>query len=622
MIHYHLSPIRDVWGTDVMPSPNAQYETKDCMTYGASMNSFLTRTSNGWTLLATLGVVVGLLAAGIHRYRGPAPIAPEVADEAEPPRASGIRMRATLEELLGTPAEIHATATAGGEAFLQRLESAIDSLGGDHRRIEIPFDPQKQKYHPKGRIDLLPGNTVLQNLLATVPGREPDLAPLLIVTHHDSCRWGPGAGDAGSGVVTLLEHMRTLTEHRPRRTTHYLFTDGEEFGLLGAYAMVTLPELPFDEPAFVLNFDARGTCGGVPMFETHHGNANAVNQLINSLATPRITSSLAVTVYRSLPNATDFNVWNQEFAWPGFNFAVIGGAHHYHQPSDRPENLSDRTLQHMGDHLFSLHRAVDAMNETEIAAIGTPRESAGLSSNAVFFDILGLTVIHYRAITQMMFAAFSVVLIAASWWISRPADRCRPLLWAAAFGLLALLGGGVIGWVVQLVTTLSPWSNLRYTPVDLAVGVMSVLGSFLGATFFLEFVFARAGSWHRAESPRGMEWLLSDDIADEVWLGIACIGLVASLLIPGGAYLLVLPSALYAAVRIATRSRRTAAWIGWLGLAVLIVPMLTLLVQALGPWQQPLYGALSGMLAATAAPLWMRWIKPATLQSDPHPHQS
>ena len=247
-----------------------------------SLTARAKRTSNGKALIGAALILFLAMGAGLLRYRGPAPLDSDATTD----RPSAARMRQTLGQLLGDPPQIHKTATAGGEAFLQRLEAHIDALGVTHRRIEIPFDPEQQGHHPKGRIDLLPDGVILKNLLATVPGQDPSLAPILVATHHDSCRWGPGAGDAGSGVVTLLEHMRILAKSSPRRTTHYLFSDGEEFGLLGAYSLATLPELPFREPVFVLNFDARGTSGGVPMFETHDGNLVAVNRLINDLAEP------------------------------------------------------------------------------------------------------------------------------------------------------------------------------------------------------------------------------------------------------------------------------------------------------------------------------------------------
>lgn len=563
------------------------------------------RMSDSKAMLVAAAILFVSIAVGYVSYRGPAPL--DVTASEELPSAG--RMRAVLWKLLGKPPQIHATASAAGEAFLERLESEIASLGVSGQRIEIAFDADKQKHHPKGRIDLLPEDTVLRNLLATVPGKEPSLAPILVATHHDSCRWGPGAGDAASGVVTLLEHMRLLSQDPPRRTTHYLFTDGEEFGLLGANALVTLEELPFREPVFVLNFDARGTEGGVPMFETHDGNAAWVDELINDLAVPKITSSLAVTVYRSLPNATDFNVWRDEFGWQGFNFATIGGAHHYHQPSDRPENLSDRTLQHTAEHLQSLHRAIDRLSEERVASLTALAENAS-ASNSVFFDVFGITVIHYPFGVQLAIAVITLAVVAWCWWRAKSETPIVRGVWSVALASLAMIGGGAVGAAAYAMLRFTPWANLRYTPIDLAAGLTTIVIAFLATTLLVEFVYHRASS------------LRSAALGDDLWMVIAVVALATAIALPGGAYLFVVPAAVFAVVRLLGQSPLVAVWAGWLATALLFGPVLVLLVQALGPWSQPLYGLTAGLLAATAIPTWVRVIRPTALQSDPHLRQS
>ncbi len=563
------------------------------------------RVSATKSLLAATAALFASITVGSFSYRGPAPLDANVA----PDRPAAGRMRNTLVQLLGDPPMIHTTATEEGEAFLQRLESTIASYGVSSRRIAVAFDRGNQKHHPRGPIDLLPADTVLQNLLATVPGKDPSLAPILVATHHDSCRWGPGAGDAGSGVVTLVEHLRLLSQRPPHRTTHYLFTDGEEFGLLGAYALATLDELPFRRPVFVLNFDARGTRGGVPMFETHDGNAPWVKELINDLAVPRITSSLAVTVYRSLPNATDFNVWRDEFDWQGFNFATIGGAHHYHRPSDSPENLSDRTLQHMADHLTSLHQAIDRLDDSQAARLKSSAEDPR-AANAVFFDLYGLTVVHYRSGIQLALAGVVLAVIACCWWRSKAASKLRRGGWSLGLAVLAILAGGAIGVASQFAFRFTPWANLRYTPVDLIVGLTTIGAAFLAATLAVEFLFQRASS------------LRSDSLGDDIWLAAAVLAVAAAVVLPGGGYLLLLAAAAFAVVRVVTQSPGPAAWAGWLTAAILFGPVLVLLVQALGPWQQPLYGLIAGLLAAAAIPTWTRVVKPAAPQSAHPPRQS
>lgn len=549
---------------------------------------------SGWRVVSATLVLFLSVAVGVLQYRGPTPLGADAPRD----RPSAARMRESLVALLGDPPEKHTTGTESGEQFLRRLEDHVAALGFDSRRIEIPWDPASQKRHPKGQVQFLPADTVLKNLLVTAEGTEPNLAPILIATHHDSCRWGPGAGDAGSAVVTLLEHLRILSIHPPNRTTHYLFTDGEEYGLLGANALAAQETLPFRDPVFVLNFDARGTTGGVPMFETHSNNRAWINVLINHLASPKITSSLAVTVYRTLPNATDFNVWNDELALPGFNYATIGGAHRYHRVDDRPENVSDRTLQHMGDHLHSMHRAVDSLDSRSIGDLID--EVAGQPDrNAVFFDLYGITVIHFGEAFQKWIAIISAVLLGIVWiWPNRK-HLLRLAVAHASFVGLSVVGGLSVGLIAKLILWTTPWRNLKYTPVDLPAGLLTLSISFLVTTLLLGKICIR----HRNFAIR---------LSELNWFVAALLGVLTAFALPGGAYLLVIPSVVYTSVRVVTQKPVEAAWCGLVALAVLIGPLLSLLVQALGPWQQPLYGVLASLIAITTMSVWN--VKPPAYQ--------
>ena len=59
----------------------------------------------------------------------------------------------------------------------------------------------------------------------------------------------------------------------------------------------------------MLNFEARGSSGPSLMYETHRGNLATVPWLARCLPRPCFTSSAYVTVYRNLPNDTDFTVF-------------------------------------------------------------------------------------------------------------------------------------------------------------------------------------------------------------------------------------------------------------------------------------------------------------------------
>jgi len=109
--------------------------------------------------------------------------------------------------------------------------------------------------------------------------------------HYDTVPHSFGAADDGSAVATLLETARALTSSPAlRRDVTFLFTDGEELGLLGAQGFAQ--EHPWrGEVGLVLNFDARGTSGTATTFETS-------------------ASSAVTALARCIPNGTDLTAFN------------------------------------------------------------------------------------------------------------------------------------------------------------------------------------------------------------------------------------------------------------------------------------------------------------------------
>jgi Zn-dependent M28 family amino/carboxypeptidase len=67
------------------------------------------------------------------------------------------------------------------------------------------------------------------NLLASLPGMEPDSALLELGAHWDTVAGSPGADDNASGVAGVLEAARVLSRRgRPRRGVRFCLYGGEE----------------------------------------------------------------------------------------------------------------------------------------------------------------------------------------------------------------------------------------------------------------------------------------------------------------------------------------------------------------------------------------------------------
>src|SRR5262249_34781673 len=220
-----------------------------------------------------------------------------------------------MEDVKVIGASPHPIGTAQHEAVRQYLVQRLGNLG---------LEPQVQtatSVNPK----YLRAGTV-NNVIARLKGSGSGKA-LLLSTHYDSVPYGPGASDAGTAVATLLETARALkVGQQPKNDVIFLFTDGEEAGLLGAKAFAS--EHPWaKDVGLALNFEARGTTGPSIMFEASNNNGWLIDGL-NKAAPYPVSNSLAYEVYRLLPNDTDLTVFKQA-GWAGLNFAYIDGVTHY-----------------------------------------------------------------------------------------------------------------------------------------------------------------------------------------------------------------------------------------------------------------------------------------------------
>ena len=495
-------------------------------------------------------LVIELLVCWL--YRGPRPIPDEPPDEQMPLYSqdfSAERAVSVHEELF--PPKPH---PAGSVENLLVRDRLVELLRQRHWEVEV-----------QTAIVESDAKVVLHNVLARLSPMDfwKDRRPLVLATHYDSCRTGPGAGDAGGCVAAVIEAARALlstdTSFGPgfQRPIYLLFTDGEELGLLGAQQFVKRHPLSARKP-IVLNFDARGTSGPVVMYETHAGNRAAIEAWSNELARPRITGSLFTAVYRTMPVGSDFTVF-QQAGWQGFNFAIIDGAHRYHQPDDTLANLDRRSLQHFGEHALNVARRI-ATTDAELPQ--TPDDAA-------FFDVLGLFVVHYPLswCLPLSIAAFVLVSLA-----NRKSLLVRD-------GHRALLRVGIAGVAVAVTSAATGWFLSRLMrDVGLLPRSFVWFGHALSAALWLVSAGISLGI---------ARWLLRRSSAESVWsmlwLWWTLAGISVATIAPSFSHLLIWPACLAAMLSWSRCSVTVRTICVTVGSAVLLVPVLHLLSIALGP---------------------------------------
>jgi Zn-dependent M28 family amino/carboxypeptidase len=118
-------------------------------------------------------------------------------------------------------------------------------LAGEHynmiARMLSRGIPVKLRVNVQSRY--LPGDPNSYNVVAELPGTDPQLKSevVMIGAHLDSWHTGTGASDNADGVAVAIEAMRILKaiDARPKRTIRIGLWGAEELGLLGSKAYAT-----------------------------------------------------------------------------------------------------------------------------------------------------------------------------------------------------------------------------------------------------------------------------------------------------------------------------------------------------------------------------------------------
>lgn len=515
--------------------------------------------------LALAVFLVCLSALSLARLAPPG----AVAADAPPEVFSSARALSRLEAISRGPHPIGSGEHARVRAYLTRELAALGVAPEVQTTTVV-----------SARRSNFPRAATVSNVVGRLRGAGGGKA-VLLVAHYDTVPNSPGAGDDGSGVVTLLESLRALRAGPAlKNDVIFLFTDGEEAGLLGARAFVE--EHPYArEVGVVLNYEARGSSGPAIMFETSRDNGWLVGQFADAAPHPR-ANSLSYEIYRLLPNDTDLTVF-KEAGHQGLNFAFIDGFTRYHARTDDLGNIDERSLQHQGSYALALAR--------HFGNLDPPAERAG---NVIYSDVLGAAVFTYSARWVLPLTALAAVLfVALTWygWRKGGLTVRGVALGAAAFTLSLILAAGLAAlcwWLIAFVQ-----GRLGRSTQDDFYQSRVYLGAF--TALCVAAVTAVYGRLGRGANAGG---LLAG--AQLCWLLLLALVSVA---LPGGSYILLWPLlfSLAAAAFFLTGGGQTRSLTSVLVVAlcsspavVLLVPMIYQLYVGVG---LPLIGLVAALTA-------------------------
>lgn len=374
---------------------------------------------------------VALAAAAVVAWAAVRAVAPEL--EAGGPVAEGAfsteRAFADVEVLARSPRPL---GTAAHRSVRDHVAARLRELG---LSVEIQ---EATVVRP-----LAAGNGLVAARVHNVVGRRAGAGGagrLTLASHYDSQPQTFGAGDAASGVATILETLRALgADWRPRPDLEVVLTDGEELGLLGARAFME-KRREVEGADVLLNFEARGQAGPVAMFETSTGNLGLL-RLFGRVASRPFASSVSSEVYRRMPNDTDFTIFRQGGV-QGLNFAFIAGHPAYHSRLDTAARLSRATLEQEGVDALALVRALGAGEAPEEA-----------DADAVYFNPWGTAFLVYPSAWAAPVCLAILAAVGALLVVLRLRLRARwgGSIGAGALWVLGLAAASAVGWLFDRV---------------------------------------------------------------------------------------------------------------------------------------------------------------------------
>lgn len=346
--------------------------------------------------------------------------------------------------------EPHASGTPDHPRVRAYLLAALRELGLQPQVQEatVVVAPTKPSSLPSSGAMLSVASRAgyVYNVLARLKGRQSGKA-VLVLAHYDSQPSTLGAADDGAGVAAILESVRALKQAGPlQHDLIVLFTDGEENGLFGARAFLRHPWAK--DVGFVINLESRGNRGPSLLFEMSEQNGWIVEQLADAMPHP-LTSSLMYTIYRLLPNSTDFTPL-REAGYAGVNAAFLDGFVHYHKMTDSPKNLDQNGLQHHGETMVALakHFANGSLDQVR-------------APDKVFFNGFGTWLIQYPMALNWVWIGLLTGLLLLALVIGYRQKQLTTGQVLGGFGLslfiLLLLGGVCYSINLGVVRALPYW---------------------------------------------------------------------------------------------------------------------------------------------------------------------
>lgn len=399
-----------------------------------------------------------------------------------------------------------------------------------------------------------------------------------------------GAADDGYGVGVTLELLRVaLSRHSEwKQGIKVLFTDGEEFGMLGMKCAWNQDRPFFDHTGLLINIEARGVQGPALLFETSQGNEQII-ELYRSAARYPAAYSLSSTVYNILPNYTDFTIAKDSLC--GVNFSVIDNLYYYHTREDNPSNISQHSIQHYGEQIAPMMTRF--LTEDRYA---DPRFFRSETDNIYFsIPVLGLIVISKPI--YLVINIIALLLSACAALIMRKRVNKKTILKNSGLILTVLIGSAIVGTALAYA-----WGVIYDVKFQLISMVCSKYDLQIGITYFVLIALALYAILTQRRSHLSA-FHLSAVVFNSVLI------LVTMLLFPDN-FVIMIPTMISAIMLIIRElmpehhnTCRIVSAIGFFAILITTLPLINLLITGLGIGALGVVSIVVLLVAAVAIPL-------------------
>jgi hypothetical protein len=248
-------------------------------------------------------------------------------------RDIGTRVRSTGRENLDTLR--HAGRDARGV-----LRDALRSARGRRVRIDARF-----------RIEPVEA----ANVRIDVPGRDPGLAPVVVITPRSG--WWHSTSERGGGIALWLDLLRMLADQPPQRPVIFSASTGHELGHLGMQRFLDANEALVRGAHAWIHLGANFATSLHPQVRLQASDSELMD-----LAGRAMTGHRAAPAVRTAIGARPFGEARDIDAGGGRYISLIGSSGVFHHPGDRWPDMVD--LARTTDLAFAFREILGALTRT------------------------------------------------------------------------------------------------------------------------------------------------------------------------------------------------------------------------------------------------------------------